>query len=496
MRTFPTLIALFLTIGLSTGCDAIRDADGLSSSTIKRTADERARLRAAQRGQLHEVNRPFYGEVVQVERGSQSGKPLPKNLEGARSIKITTGGSSADIKTLANRISQQANMPVNIRTVYTRPDGEPIKIPIGTTMRVDHEGALSKLLDQIGARMDIAWSYDGKAITFDRMITKRYKLSLPTGTSVLSSNVGGVIGSGGAEGNRSVTFSRGIEEHDAWADLKEQLPAVTPPPAQVTYGETMGRVSVFGPPSVQARAAQVITDFQEVYSTRIGIEIAVYFIDTSKSDTFAVGLEGKGTHGAIAGAIGAITGNGIATIKNDFGSINFQSLAENSSVVDYRLASTIAQSGTIAPIALPRSQNYVSKTTSTPDSNGNVSTSVETATIDTGISIHALPRLVQSNRIHLSLTLIQNDLTELESFESGGSTVQLPKVDQRMILNDNVLAPGETLVFSGYEQDKATRSNTGVGRARFLGLGGRTRGGVDKIRMVVLVRPAIIPVAG
>ncbi|MBD1204834.1 MAG: secretion protein, partial [Rhodobacteraceae bacterium] len=73
-------------------------------------------------------------------------------------------------------------------------------------------------------------------------------------------------------------------------------------------------------------------------------------------------------------------------------------------------------------------------------------------------------------------------------------TVQLPTIDQRAIQNDSVLTPGETLVLSGYEQEVATRSNSGTGAARFLGLGGSAKGSTRKIRMIVLVRPTIMPV--
>ena len=84
--------------------------------------------------------------------------------------------------------------------------------------------------------------------------------------------------------------------------------------------------------------------------------------------------------------------------------LNFKALAKDSSVIDYRIGSTIAQSGVISPIILTRAQNYVAKSTTTT-ADGVSSTSIETATVDTGISIHALPRLIGKNKIQLSLTL-------------------------------------------------------------------------------------------
>ncbi|WP_170565968.1 secretion protein [Ruegeria atlantica] len=492
------LAPALLMLSLFAGCDAIREADGLTDELTGRISQEGVRLSEAQRALLQDVDRPYYGQAVLRRQTRQNGEPMPQELERPDSISISTGGSAANIETLANLIHLQANIPVKVRNVYSLPNNQVIRLPINTTMQIDYEGKLSGLLDQIGARTDTGWSFDGTAITIDRMITRRYRVSLPVGSPDLETQIGGIVGTGsdgGSGGQRNVSFSRNINNDDVWADFQAQLAAVAPPPAHLTIARSTGRVIIFGPPSVQKKAEEVIADFEEIYSTRIAIEVAVYFLDTSKTDNFALGLEGSGSHGAISGAVGALTGNGVATLSNDFGSINFQALASDSAVVDYRLASTIAQSGTIAPIVLPRSQNYVSKIAETRNEDGTTTTSVETATIDTGISIHALPRLVDGNRVQLSLTILQNDLTALETFDSGAGSLQLPTVDQRAIQNDSILAPGETLILSGYEQDKATRANTGTGRATFFALGGRATGETGKIRMMVLVRPAVIPVA-
>ena len=466
-------------------CDGIKSANDTTARLSKLTGDQRDRLRAAGRGKVHVVDRPYYGEAVVVAQGTQSGKPLPRALEGARSINIDTRGSAVGIKALATLIKKQTDLPVNIRRVYSLANGDVIQIPIGSKMVLKHEGALSKVLDKIAARMDLAWSFDGTAVTFDRMVTKRYSLSLPTGTSKVDTSIGGLEGSG-----RSVSHNHSAGGYDPWDDLSTQLAAVAPPPATVTTSKSAGRVAVFGPPSVQRKAAEVIEDFEAIYSTRIALEVAIYFIDADKSDDFAVGLSAAGSEGSLTGVIGALAGNGVATLRKGGKSISFKALAQQGSVVDYRLASTIAQSGVVAPIVLTRSEGYVASTTSTTDSNGVVTTSENIATVEEGISIHALPRLVDHNKIQLSLTLLQNTV-DLKDSDAG--TVKLPTVDQRAIQNDSVLAPGETLVLSGYEQESATRANKGTGLARFIGLGGSAKGGTRKIRMVVLVRPAILP---
>ena len=487
-RPLTSAFALCAIMGLS-ACNGIRAADGSIETVSRLTADQKARQSAALRGDVHRVDRPYFGEAVTVERGATKGKPLPKAAEGPRSFSLS--GKKLGIKELADEVSKQTGLIAQVRTRYITPDGASLTVPIGGEVALKYEGSLSKALDKITAMMDIDWSYDGEVIAFNRMVTRDYRVSLPTGTSSMQTSIGGVNG-----GSRSVTMSRTIAEYSPWDDLEKRLLRAAPPPADVTISRSAGRISVFGPPSVQAQALAVVSDFENTFAARIGLEVAVFFVDSSKADDFGVGVNIAGTSGnfsgTVSGAAGLLSGNGVTTLSRGASSINFKALASDSAVIDYRIGSTIAQSGVISPIILTRSQNYVAKSTTTSD-NGVTSTAIETATVDTGVSIHALPRLVGKDKIQLSLTLLQNDLTELASFDSGDSTVQLPTIDQRAIQNDSVLSAGETLVLSGYEQESSSRSNNGTGVAGFLGLGGSAKGSKRKIKMVVMVRPAIIP---
>jgi type IVB pilus formation R64 PilN family outer membrane protein len=488
LHNFTSALTLLSMIGL-TGCDGIKAADEATGRVTRLTADQKDRQSAAMRGEIHRLDRPYYGEAVVVERGATKGKPLPKAAEGARSFTLT--GARLSINDVAAEVTKQTGLVVKIKTHYITPEGDSLTVPIGGTVKIKHEGSLSSAMDKIAAFLDVEWDYDGTAITFNRMVTRDYRVSLPIGTSSLQTNIDGING-----GSRSVTMNRNIPEFSPWDDLEASLARAAPPPGAVNISRNSGRVSVFGPPSVQKAAARVIESMEQTFSTRIGLEVAVFFVDAEKSDDFGLGLKlasnSTNPSAAFTGVAGVLSGNGVATLSRGANAINFKALAKDSSVVDYRIGSTIAQSGVISPIILTRAQNYVAKSTTTT-SNGVSSTAIETATVDTGVSIHALPRLISKNKIQLSLTLLQNDLTSLESFVSGSSTVQLPTIDQRAIQNDTVLAPGETLVLSGYEQESSSRSNSGTGRASFFGLGGTAKGSKRKIKMVVMVRPALIP---
>ena len=490
------LAALFLT-----ACGVNEQAGRDIADGQKLSAEQLAAQRAAQRGEVLRVDRPYYGSAVEVKRGSRQGKPLPKELEGARGISLKLAGQS-DIRTIAQSITSVSGIPVNIRTRYLIGTGETaelIEVPIGTRMRVDYSGTLSKFLDQVAARMDVAWTYNGTVITIDRMVTRDYRVPLPATNSTFTSELGGATGTQESSTTISLsTTSTTQEESDPWAELAARLKPLTPPPARLTVLRSSGRVSVFGPPSVQRGVRDVIDDIEAIYGQRVGLEIGVYFLDSAEAENFGLTTSGFqiGQNIARSGSaiiVGGPDGGGIR-LTGENGSINLEALARDRSVVDFRLASTIAQSGVVAPISMTRSETYIERLTVERDEDG-TSVEIEPGEVEYGISIHALPRIIDDTRIQLFLTVLQSDLVGgvIKELPAGENAIGAPELDQRTIQNQSILSPGETLVLSGYEQNMSLGSRSGVGPLKFLGIGGRTTAQTSKVRMVVLVRPSLIP---
>ncbi len=468
------------------GCLAIGEADSDIARKSLLAKQRQAELAAAQRGEVIFDPNPYYGAEVIPVKGSRQGKPLPQSFEGARGLELSLG-NSASIGDISNALNEATGLQVKMRTVYATPDNGTIKVPVPAKMRVNYTGALSKFLDQVASRMDVAWEYDGTAITFDRMVTARYDMPIPNNKSSFSTSVPGLSST---TGGSSVSFTK-ESTFDSWEELKDALDAVLPSPAYAKFSKHTGRVTVFALPSMQRQAKSIIDDYHNIFSTRIGLEIGVFFVDIRKEDDFGAGLNFARDGATVSGVSGSLTGNAVVSLTGGGAQVDFKALAENEAVVDHRIRSTIAQSGVVSPILLTRSQNYVTGSSSDA-TDTTVSTSVETATVDTGISIHAIPRLISRDQIQLNLTIKQNNLVRLDEFGSGTNTVQLPVLDTRTIQNDSVVSPGETLVFSGYEQDIASRSQSGFGAANFFGLGGKNQGTVSRVRMVLMVRPTLI----
>ena len=128
------------------------------------------------------------------------------------------------------------------------------------------------------------------------------------------------------------------------------------------------------------------------------------------------------------------------------------------------------------------------ESSSRTDSEGEVTHSLKVDSIDTGLSIFALPRLINNDRIQLSLWIVQASLNSLDKFGS----IQLPKTDHRAVEYTVVLTPGETLIIGGYEQETVRKGQRGAGVAGFLGLGGSAKAELIRTSMIILVRPTLI----
>ena len=489
MTARHAILAFALGVALALpGCDAgIRsDVEAGLENGRRLTAAERARMRAVQRGEILRERDPFYGTAVTVERGSVNGTPLPRRLEGARGVSLSLQGQ-ADVETVAGAITAASEIPVNIRTRYVLPDGTVVRVPIGTRMEVaGYEGPLSLFLDTMAARMDIAWEFDGKVILVDRMTRRTWRIALPQGVTEMTDTA--------SLAHDTVTVAT-TRSFDPWLELEERLLPLAPPPATVTISRQAGRVEVFGPPSVQKAAAAVLEDVAAAANARIGLDVAVYFLDSDRASEFGAGLAGVTDDVAASigvAAAGAAEGSVILSRLGE-GTVSFEALARDRAVVDYRLASSVAQSGVVTPLKITNERKYLESVTREEDDDGSITIELEVKDLETGLSIAALPRLVEDRLIQLALTISQRSLVRFDEKTYEGAELDLPEVDNREIRNSAVLAPGETLVLSGYEQDVAVRADSGVGILRRIGLGGGTEASRRKVRMVVLVRPTLIP---
>lgn len=447
---------------------------------------------AYRRGGAVDADKPFYGRNLNSPKVNQyeqrNGKPFPDLFNGPDAIELVAP-ELLDIERVRIVLQELTGFNVVVRSRYQAGDEE-LNIPINGRMRINHKGTLEGLVRAVSANFDLAWTFDGETLTFDRMETRSYELPLPASTGSVNTSLSGVNVAG-----NSVSTTRSLTI-DPWAEIAEALGAIVEPPGKVTISRNTGQVTIFASPTQQQEAAKVIRTFDELYSHRIGLEIATFYVDVSKNSELdldiGIGGEkgevraelGQGIQSALQGGIGVISGT------EGYAAINLRKIAGSAGVADYQMSNTIAQNGVVAPVVLTNSRRYVSAITAGTAETG---PTVETDNINSGISIYALPRLMRNGRIQLSIWVTQSELNRLDTFDTGSGFVQLPDADQRAVEYTLIMKPGETLIMGGYEQERALTSESGgIGVLGSLGLKRDKEGETTRTRMVLMVRPSLI----
>jgi type IVB pilus formation R64 PilN family outer membrane protein len=145
-----------------------------------------------------------------------------------------------------------------------------------------------------------------------------------------------------------------------------------------------------------------------------------------------------------------------------------------------------------APLQVATKKSYVARVSGT-SSDTTSSTSLEPGTIDIGLSMNLMPRVIEQDRIMLRIALGITDLVSLDTFQSGGSSVQLPTVDSTGFLQNAVLNSGETLVLAGFERKSANDTQTGTGAASNWLLGGGEKYGQSREIRVLMITASVLP---
>ena len=249
-------------------------------------ARHRGLLASQQRGGVVNINQPFYGNRGSLNDDDRAkrhnrGTPLPDEFQQDLGVEIMSK-VPVDIDTVRTIITGATGLDVVLRTTYPTQTGV-IEVPVSGTLLVDHRGPLSSLLDRVGSRFDLSWSFDGSSIRFDRMVNVAYDVPLPPTSGTLGAEVTGV-----RTGTSSISSGKSVKV-DPWAEITDALKQVVPPPASVTLSPNTGKITVFGPPSVQQTAGEIIDQFSDVYLKRIGLEIATYFVDADRNGEVGFG---------------------------------------------------------------------------------------------------------------------------------------------------------------------------------------------------------------
>lgn len=404
-----------------------------------------------------------------------------------------------------------------------------------TEMRVDYTGRLSEFLDIVSTHFNMSWQHRNGRVVFSRLITRTFELPALPGAQELEFNLtsgnGNSSGGGGAGGvatqgklDQTATIKSAV---DIWKEVKETLTSIVGSGGRFEISPATGTITVTATPNIVQR----VQDYSDVMRKRMGGQVALsiqvlnvaledsdsfdnnvaaLFTGSSKG-AFALGRRSPGFNAAnprasTIGNLGSQTpslGYAILDPTSPFASSQgaIQALSERGDVSVVTSASLTTVNGSPVPLQVVNKRNFVKGVTNTQGvgiSGGATSTTITTDTVSTGFNLQMLPRIQQDGNVLLQYGMNISELVGkddgFDTFTSGGSTVQLPNVNQRNFVQQSIVPNRSTLVLAGFETARNASNKTGVGDPRnWLLSGGRNASNRREV-VVILITPTLLDV--
>ncbi len=492
--SFVTVVLLALTMTvLVSGCSEYEQVNKAVESGEKEAdqALQRISPKPNIRTPLVVDNRPWYGSAAIP---MLNGNPLPAAYQRDNSI-VLTFTEPVRLDRAAQMIQSVTGIRVQIgqsvlgQNARARQD-EPVRfLPVDadevTGGRFVWQGRLSNLLDQIGDTFGADWSYDGRMIRFDSEVTRTFMLHALATTMTGTSS----IESGAAEGASALPELQLGDDTtlEIWDEVEDAITTIVGRFGEAAFSPSTGTITVTSTPEIVRRVENYLSKQNEMRLRRVSVAIKVLNVTLSNNYNFGTNASGivaqilRNNFLAVESSAEGLTTvlrrnkvgspDYVAAASQDdiFSSLNLSEEIDRISIVHSGAVVTLSDQP--APLQVGRQIAYLERVSSTSgDGGGQVS--LEPGTVNEGLTMIALPRIVEKDRIMLRLSVAITDAQEpFATFGQGGEdgggaddalVIQLPEIETTGFLQNAVLRSGETMVLAGFERKQNSSNDTGT----------------------------------
>ena len=384
-----------------------------------------------------------------------------------------------------------------------------------STFPLKFEGRVDDLLDELTNNIDVYWRYDTdkKEVVVYRTETRQFKLNLLPGSVSDTSSIAGT----GSSTQSKVEFKN--DDRNPWSEAIKSIQSIARD-LVVETNQTYGLVVVTGTPDQLTRVAQFVRELNESATRGVMIQLAVYDVRVGHTSNYGINWDAiyKATSNQLSWSNKDVTsalpspyGTQIAkatltgTIKHgpfDGSSVvasAIQKYTDSTYVTGDRFFSLNGQSN---PISDVQQNSYIKQVSvnalggSQGGTSDNIQVSAEPATLQTGYVFNITPQIIsdESIRIHLSLEI--SALVEMLERQMGGkdnpTTIQLPHVKHKKLIQSFALNNGQTAVISGFTSDANNVGTQSLGGKSAWALGGNQATESEKVMTVIVVSAYII----
>jgi len=501
-------ICLFSLFVLS-GCGQFEKVNSVVASTEKEA--DRALREIGPSNQpknpLRVDTRPWYGsQAVPITKGV----PLPASVNQSNSVVMTFANpvdlftvtqmiqSVTGIRTIVGNGTFDASLGSISDRLFIPSDGEEV-----SGGRIVWSGRLENLLDQVADTFAAEWTYDGVMIRFAQETTRTFMLHSLANEISLS----GSVATGQAETNIPSVDIDGTATLQIWAEISEAVERMIGDQGSASFSPSTGTITITARPEVIRRVENYLRYQNSMRLRRVAISVKVLSVRTI--DNYSYGLDiqgvlrqalGRSLH--TGGYSDADNGLNLSIVKgnnitgSDGNPIN--GLAATLAASEEIERVSIVHSGSLvtlsdqpAPLQVGRQISYLERVSSTAgDAGGSVS--LEPGTVDVGLFMTVLPRIVEGDRILMRLSVAITDTTQpFPEFGAGDIRIQLPEIETTGFLQNAVLNDGETMVIAGFEKSQNAYGDRGTPGGVWTGGNRSTNRGRDL--SVLLINARILP---
>lgn len=372
--------------------------------------------------------------------------------------------------------------------------------------KVAMSGRAADVVRAIEEAFDLEARWTGTQLEYTDVVTERFLLK----TTNLKATFGSSSSSQSPRGE-STSQQSGVssQEINLWQELVKGVEQIAGPDACVSPVAGLGTVIVTAKPTVRNRVRAFVDPFNELIGQLVQIETTIIKVEINDNSTFGLNLDvlfqpSKNFSARLFGSTpsGGST-SGLSTFMLPPAAIGGTSHFAGSSLIQRLAAEQGRQSnvrnnknyvtnGLPTRIELATTKRIVGNVPIGALSGGSdsVQTGAETEDVDFGFQLNLLPRVIGPNEIGLTMTLSDSSLSNERTRNVGQTSIDL--FDRQRLETDNFvnLASGQTLVIAGLEQviDRSDRQSNLFGFNR--------AGGSQKVRIILLITPTLVPQPG
>ena len=462
---------------------------------------------------------PYYGSsAVPITNGS----PLPSQFEKQNAIVMTFARpvtmeelmrmiqAVTGMRAMATGISLGSGADANKTFIPT--DGEQV-----AGGRVVWSGRLSDLLNQASDYFNADWHYDGESIDFAQQVTRTFMLhALANELSFKGTVKSG--DSGDSSSNLPEVDVTSTASLKVWDEIKDAISTIMGDGGKAAFSPSTGTITVTGAPDIVRRVEAYLNQQNAARLRRVAVAVKIISVTANNDldlsadvtgiikrafDQASVRSVGSATSGIALGVLKRpddTLANAAPALGSDSEAISADRLVATFKASDKIDRASVVHSGAIvtlsdqpAPLQVGKQISYLKRTSSTTGDTGG-SVSLEPGTVNTGLMMTILPRIVEGDKILMRLSVSITDAQEpFATFTApdGSASIQLPEVETTGFLQNAVVTSGETLVLAGFEKNLSSSTNQGTPYLPILG-GSKTTDR-DREITVMMITSEILP---